>query len=164
LLIIRRPRAGLATGLEGCVLKGEEARSLDAKCATAYGLRGSALLYLHGREQARTSVQAGLRLNPLDPNRATRLLELAISDYLTANYEQAATMCSEAIRQHPNHRPIYRFFVGISRTVRRTGGVQSAHGNRTGWLRSLRTSRPPWFGSIDFEYMLEGLGKAGWSG
>ena len=149
--------------LEGCILKCEEALSLDTNCATAHGVRGSALLYSGRREEARTSNQNCLRLNPLDPNRTSRFLEFAISHYFEHNYEQAAKICREAIRQYPHHRPSYRFLLASLGQLGRQAECEALLAIAPTGYDHFARHRLPWFGLKDFEHMLEGLRKAGWS-
>jgi tetratricopeptide (TPR) repeat protein len=147
--------------LEGCIVRCEEALSLDANCATAYGLMATALIFTGRLEEGRTANRN--RLDPLDPNRATRFLEFAVSYYFERNYEEAAKICREAIRQYPNHRPSYRFLLAsLGQLGKRTEGEALMEIVPAGYDHYAR-HRPPWFGLKDFEHMLEGLRKAGWS-
>ena len=63
------------------------------------------------REAGRIALQNCLRLNPCDPGRAIRFLEIAISYYFDGSYEQAAEICRQVIRQFPSHAPSYRFLL-----------------------------------------------------
>ena len=149
--------------LAGCITKCEEALSLDANCATAYGLMGTALVFSGRLEAGRTANRNCLRLDPLDPNRATRFTEFAVSYYFDRNYEEAAKICRYAIRQYPNHRPTYRFLLAslgqLGKQAERKALMEIAPAGNDYYARH----RPPWFGVEDFEHMLEGLRKAGWS-
>ena len=148
--------------LEGCILKCEEALSLDANCAATYVLMGSALVFTGRLEEGRTSVQNWLRLDPLDPNRATRFLEFAVSHYFERNYEQAAQICRQAMRQYPNHAPSYRFLLAsLGQLGRLEEGEALMKIAPVGYDHYAR-HRPPWFGLKDQEHMLEGMRKAGW--
>ena len=148
--------------LEGCILKCEEALSLDANCAATYGLMGSALVFTGRLEEGRTSIQNCLRLDPLDPNRATRFLEFAVSHYFERNYEQAAQICRQAMRQYPNHAPSYRFLLAsLGQLGRLEEGEALMKIAPVGYDHYAR-HRPPWFGLTDHEHMLEGMRKAGW--
>jgi tetratricopeptide (TPR) repeat protein len=148
--------------LEGCITKCEEALSLDANCATAYGLMGAAMTFAGRLEEGRAANQNCLRLDPLDPNRATRFLEIAVSHYFERNYEQAGKICREAIRQYPNHRPSYRFFLASLGQLGRQAECKTLMEIAPAGYDHYARHRPPWFGSKDFEHMLEGLRKAGW--
>jgi hypothetical protein len=103
------------------------------------------------------------RQNPLDPNRATRLLELAISHYFERNYEHAAKICREEIRQYPNHRPSYRFLLASLGQLGKQAECKALMEIAPAGHDHYARHRPPWFGLKDFEHMLEGLRKAGWS-
>jgi adenylate cyclase len=154
-------RAPLSGRPRRCIVRCEEALSLDANCATAYGLMATALIFTGRLEEGRTANRN--RLDPLDPNRATRFLEFAVSYYFERNYEEAAKICREAIRQYPNHHPSYRFLLAsLGQLGKRTEGEALMEIVPAGYDHYAR-HRPPWFGLKDFEHMLEGLRKAGWS-
>ena len=148
--------------LEGCILKCEEALSLDANCAPAYGLMGTALVFSGRLEEGRAANRNCLRLDPLDPNRAARFLEFAVIHYFERNYEEAAKICREAIRQYPHHRPIYRFLLAsLGQLGRLAEGEPLMKIAPVGYDHYAR-HRPPWFSPKDHEHMLEGMRKAGW--
>jgi adenylate cyclase len=149
--------------LEGCISKCEEALSLDANCAAAYGLMGTALVFMGRLDEGRTSIQNCFRLNPLDPGRASRYLEFAISRYFEGNYEQAAKICREAIRQYPHHRPIYRFLLASLGQLGKQAECKALMEIAPAGYDHYARHRPPWFGLKDHEHMLEGMRKAGWS-
>jgi len=149
--------------LEGCITKCEEALSLDANCATAYGLMATALIFTGRLEEGRTAIRNCLRLDPLDPNRATRFLEFAVCHYFEGDYEQAAKICREAIRQYPNHRPSYRFLLASLGQLGKQAECKALMEIAPAGYDHYAHHRPPWFGLKDFEHMLEGLRKAGWS-
>ena len=153
----------LFRSLEGCILKCEEALALDANCVVAYGFRGAALIYSGRREQGRTALQSYLRLDPLDPGRSNRVLEIAISHYFEDNYEQAAKICRDSIRQFPNHRPTYRFLLASLGQLGRRAECDALMEIAPAGYDYYAHHRPPWYQARDHAHMLEGMRKAGWS-
>ena len=149
--------------LEGCILKCEEALSLDANCATAYGVMGTALVFSGRLEEGRISIQSCLRLNPLDPGRAARFLEFAVSHYFERNYEQAAQICRQAMRQFPNHAPSYRFLLASLGQLGKQAECEALIKIAPAGYDHYARHRPPWFSPKDHQHMLEGMRKAGWS-
>jgi hypothetical protein len=141
----------------------EEALSLDTNCAAAYGLMGTALIFTGRIEEGRTANRNCLRSDPLDPNRAVRFLEFAVSHYFESNYEEAARICRDAIRQYPQHRPSYRFLLASLGQLGRQAECEALMKIAPAGYDYYPRHRPPWFGLKDFEHMLEGLRKAGWS-
>jgi len=149
--------------LEGCIAKCDEALTFDANCAAAYGLKGTALIFSGRLEEGRASNQIGLRLDPLDPNRASRFAEFAISHYFERNYEEAIKICRQAIRQYPNHLASYRFLLASLGQLGKHAECEALMEIAPAGYDHYARHRPPWFGLQDFEHMLEGLRKAGWS-
>jgi len=149
--------------LEGCILNCDNAVAIDGNCATAYGLKGAALVFTGRRQEGRASIQNYLRLSPRDPGRETRFLELAISHYFDGNYQQAAETCQQAIRLYANHGPAYRFLLASLGQLGRQAECEALMAIAPAGYDHYARHRPPWFGLKDFEHMLEGLRKAGWS-
>jgi len=137
--------------------------SWRANCAAAYGLKGTALIFSGRLEEGRTSDEICLRLDPLDPNRASRFTEFAISQYFERNYEEAIKICRQAIRQYPNHFASYRFLLASLGQLGKHAECEALMEIAPAGYDHYARHRPPWFGLQDFEHMLEGLLKAGWS-
>jgi adenylate cyclase len=153
-----------AGDLEGCISECNEALSLDGNCANAHGYKGAALVFAGRREEARTSLRTYLRLNPRDPpGRASRLHEIALSHYLDGDYEIAAEVSREAIRRYPSHGPLYRFLLASLGQLGQQAECEALMKIAPADYDHYARYRPPWFGLKDFEHMLEGLRKAGWS-
>ena len=152
-----------AGDLEGCISKCNEALSIDGNCANAHGAKGIALLFAGQREKARTSIRTCLRLNPRDPARASRLPLIAFSHYLDGDYEVAAETSRDVIRRYPGHTPSYRFLLASLGQLGRLAECEALMKIAPTGYDHYARHRPPWFGLKDFEHMLEGLRKAGWS-
>src|SRR5262245_19977754 len=152
-----------AGDLEGCISKCNEALSIDGNCANAHGAKGTALLFAGQREKARTSIRTCLRLDPRDPARASRLPLIAFSHYLEGDYEVAAETSKDVIRRYPGHTPSYRFLLASLGQLGRLAECEALMKIAPAGYDHYARHRPPWFGLKDFEHMLEGMRKAGWS-
>jgi hypothetical protein len=97
-----------------CVVFCNVALSLDGNYAVAHGAKGSALVFTGLREEGRASLRTCLRLNRLDPARASRSHDLALSYYLDGNYEVAVEACRDVIRRHQGSVATYRFLLHLS--------------------------------------------------
>jgi adenylate cyclase len=160
----RLAQAVWASGdLEGCIAECNEALSLDGNCAIAHGVKGDALVFFAGRrEEGRASIRTYLRLTPRDPARAARLHNVALSHYLDGNYEVAVEACRDVIRRY-GHGATYRWLLASLGQLGRLAECEALMKIAPPDYDHYARHRPPWFGLKDFEHMLEGLRKAGWS-
>jgi len=148
--------------LVGCISKYNEALSLDDNCSLAHGAKGTALVFVGRREEGRASLRTCLRLNPRDPSRAARLNEIALSHYLDGDYEVAAEASRDAIRRNPSY-VTYRWLLASLGQLGRQAECEELMKIAPAGYDHLARHRPPWLGLKDFEHMLKGLRKAGWS-
>jgi adenylate cyclase len=151
-----------AGDLEGCISECNEALSLDGNCATAHGIKGSALVFAGRRKEGRASLRTCLRLNPRDPLRASRSHDIALSHYLDGNYEIAVEACRDVIRRH-GHGATYRWLLASLGQLGQLTECQALMKIAPPDYDHYARHRPPWLGLKDFEHMLEGMRKAGWS-
>ena len=152
-----------AGDLEGCISESNEALLLDGNCAIAHGVKGAALVYAGQREEGRASLRTYLRLNPRDSGRATRLHEIALSNYLDGDYDVAAEVSRDTIRRYPGHGPAYRWLLASLGQLGQLAECQALMKIAPPDYDHYARHRPPWYGLKDVEHMLEGLRKAGWS-
>ena len=152
-----------AGDLEGCISECNEALSHDGNCAYAHGVKGTALVFVGRQEEARASLRTCLRLDPRDPARANQLHFIALSHYLDGDYEAAAETSRDAIRRYPSHGPPYRFLLASLGQLGRQAECEALMKIAPADYDHYARHRPPWFGLKDFEHMLEGMRKAGWS-
>jgi adenylate cyclase len=149
--------------LEGCIQQCDQGLSLDGNCADAQGIKGGALVFAGRCAEGRQSFRACLRLDPRGPARATRFLELAISQYFDGDFELSAETSRQVLRQYPDHGPTYRFLLASLGQLGRSAECEALMKIAPAGYDHYARNRPPWFGLKDFEHMLEGLRKAGWS-
>ncbi len=153
--------------LEGAFEGAQDALAINARCAEALGIKGTALLYSGRRQEGREAIQQHLMLSPRDPARPIRLSQVAASLYLDGNYNAAATTARQVIRQYPKHPTAYRWLAATLGQLRRFAEAEET-------LHRLQTISPssfemyvtqrPTYCSIEYEPLLAGLRKAGWKG
>lgn len=167
-----RARLALAVFLKGdidaAIEESERALAANANCADAFGVKGAALVFSGRRREGREAIAQYLRLSPRDPARPIRLAQIAAAHYLDGDYAEAVRTAREVIREYPRQPIACRWLAASLGQLGRTGEAQRA-------LQELLASspssfdayvrqRPPQFRSVDYDHMLEGLRKAGWSG
>jgi adenylate cyclase len=148
--------------LEGCIQQCDHALALDRNCAPAHGIKGSALVFAGRRAEGRESARTCLRLDPRDPARATRFLEIAISHYFDGDYELCAEIGRQALRQYPEHAPVYRFLLAALGQLGKDAECAALIKIAPAGYDHYAHHRPPWFSPKDHEHMLEGMRKGGW--
>jgi adenylate cyclase len=149
--------------LEGCIQQCDQGLSLDGNCADAHGIKGGALVFAGLRAEARQSLRACLRLDPRGPARATRLLELGISQYFDGDFELSAETSRQVLRQFPDHGPTYRFLLASLGQLGRQAECEALIKIAPAAYDHYARHRPPWFSPKDHQHMLDGMRKAGWS-
>jgi hypothetical protein len=87
--------------LEGCIQHCDQGLSLDGNCAQAHGNKGGALVFAGRRAEGRQSLRAPLRLDPRDPARVSKLLEIAIAQYFDGDFVLSAETSRQVVRQTP---------------------------------------------------------------
>lgn len=75
----------------------------------------------------------------------------------------SAETSRQVLRQYPDHGPTYRFLLASLGQLGRQAECEALMKIAPAGFDYYARDRPPWFGLKDFEHMLEGLRKAGWS-
>ena len=149
--------------LDGAIQQSDQGLSLDGNCAGAHGVKGAALVFAGRRAEGRQSLRTCLRLDPRGPGRGTRFVEIAISHYFDGDFELSVETSRQVLRQYPDLGPAYRFLLAsLGQLGRRTECEELMKIAPAGYDHFAR-HRPPWFGLQDFDHMLDGMRKAGWS-
>ena len=93
---------------------------------------------------------------------------MAISAYLSRDYEAAVAITQRMIRSYPDYPPSYRWLAAalghLGRCEDAKWALDKAGAVRPASFNMSVRSRPPYFRSEDYAHMLEGLRKAGWEG
>jgi adenylate cyclase len=97
-----------------------------------------------------------------------RLLDTAISFYLSGEYDSAVEAAKRAIRTYPDYSNTYRW---LAAALGQTGRIEEAKemlkkaiGMAPASFDMFVRRRVPWHRPEDYAHMLEGLRKAGWEG
>jgi adenylate cyclase len=97
-----------------------------------------------------------------------RLLDVAISYYLSAEYDSAVEAAMRAIRAYPDQSNTYRW---LAAALGQTGRIEEANQMLQKAITMASASfdmfvrrRVPWHRPEDHAHMLDGLRKAGWDG
>jgi adenylate cyclase len=143
----------------------ERALATSPNCADACGARGSILVFSGEPAAGRTSLERFLRLSPRDPARPIRISQIAASYYLERDYENAARVARQAVRDHPSVPMAYRWLAAsLGQLGCSAEGARATEILRRKYASSLAAyiSQPLYFRADDHQHLMEGLGKAGW--
>jgi adenylate cyclase len=153
---------------EGALAEVESALALSPNLASAHGILGSVLNWSDRRMEARVSLEKSIRLDPLNPNLAIRLLAIAINFYLCREYDAAVQAAERTIRSYPDFENTYRWLAAalgqLSRIAEANEALKKAMAIAPASFDMYVRNRVPWHRPEDYEHMVEGLRKAGWEG
>jgi adenylate cyclase len=146
----------------------ELALAISPNLANAYGVLGAVLMWSGHPAKGRDALDKSIRLDPRNPNMAMRLLDMAVSFYLSGEYDPAIEASQRAIRAYPDFSNTYRW---LAAALGQTGRTQEAKEVLTKAIAMAPASfdmfvrrRVPWHRPEDYAHHLEGLRKAGWDG
>lgn len=96
------------------------------------------------------------------------LMNVAISHFLSGEYDVAIEAAKRVIRAYPDFPHVYPWLVaalGQSGRIEEAKQVlQKSAQTAAGAFDLLVHSRAPWYRPEDLDHMIEGLRKAGWQG
>jgi adenylate cyclase len=153
---------------DGALAEIELALAISPNLAGAYGVMGAVLMWSGHPKEGRDALEKSIRLDPRNPNMTLRLLDTAISYYLSGEYDAAVEAAKRGIRAYPDYSNLYRW---LAAALGQTGRVEEA---KEALQKAIAIApaafdmfvrrRVPWHRQEDHNHMLEGLRKAGWSG
>jgi len=155
-------RGDLATALQHA----DDAIALSPNSAVAEMERGHVLVFLGRHDEARRSLGAALRLNPMDP--AIRVAEMLIgtSLYLNREYAAAAAHLRSLVLRFPRYSAANRWLVlalgKLGETVEARITMERLAEIAPNSLALAAAARPAWCRQEDHDHILEGLRAAGW--
>jgi adenylate cyclase len=142
------------------------ALEISPNSAIAYLVMGSALVFSGQPSHGRDKLLTALRLNPRDPVNAVVLNNIAWSYFCERDYVRALDAARRVVSRFPKRPSAYRC---VAASLGQLGRLSEAH---DALQKAIEVSpqafdlyvqsRPPWYRPEDYEYMLEGLRKAGW--
>jgi adenylate cyclase len=153
---------------EGALAEIELALAISPNLAGAYGVLGAVLMWSGHPRKGRVALEKSIRLDPRNPGIALRLVDIAISFYLSGEYDSAVEAAKRAIRSYPDHSNTYRW---LAAALGQTGQIEEAKEMLKKAITMAPASfdmfvrrRVPWHRPEDYAHHLEGLRKAGWQG
>jgi adenylate cyclase len=153
---------------EGALAEIERALEMCPNLASAHGVLGATLMFSGHPKNGRVALEKCIRLDPRNPHLTIRLLDIAMSFYLSREYASAIEAAKRTIRSYPDFPLTYRW---LAAALGQTGRIEEAKQALEKAIAMAPTSfdmyvrtRVPWHRPEDHAHMLEGLRKAGWEG
>jgi adenylate cyclase len=153
---------------EAALAELELAMVASPNLAGAHGVLGAVLMWSGNPKKGRDALEKSIRRDPRNPNMTLRLLDVAISYYLSREYDAAVEAAKRGIRSYPDFSNTYRW---LAAALGQTGRIEEAKQALEKAIAMAPTSfdmfvrrRVPWHRPEDHAHMLEGLRKAGWEG
>jgi adenylate cyclase len=153
---------------QGALAEVESALAISPNLAGAYGTLGAVLMWSGQPRKGRAALEKSIRLDPRNPNLNLRLLDIAISYYLSCEYDAAVEAAKRGIRTYPDYSNMYRWLAAALGQAGRIEEAKEALANAIAMAPAafdmFVRRRVPWHRPEDHAHMLEGLRKAGWDG
>src|SRR5262245_21381756 len=166
-----RARLALSIHLTGenqaSIVEAEQALAISPNCADACGVRGAALVFSGEPAEGRASLERYLRLSPRDPARPIRQSQIAASCYLERDYERAARVADETVRDYPSVHFAYRWLAAslgqLGKPVEGAQVLDRLQGAAAATIDMHIKRMPPYYRQDDYDHMVEGLAKTRWA-
>ena len=146
----------------------ERALTISPNLASAHGVLGAVLMWSGRPKEGRVALEHSTRLDPRQPNLALQLSQVAISYYLSGEYDAAVDAGRRAIRAYPDFPQTYRWHAAALGQLGWTAEAREALQNAITIAPALFEmhvhARPQFIRPEDHVHWLEGLRKAGWDG
>jgi len=153
---------------EGALAEVETALAISPNLASAHAVLGQTLLCSGHPKEGRVALERSLRLDPRDPMAQLNVLNVAISYFLSGEYDAAIEAARRVIRAYPDYPMTYPWLVAALGHTGRTDEAKHVFQKATliadGAFGLYVRSRAPWHRAEDLDQMIEGLRKAGWQG
>jgi adenylate cyclase len=151
---------------KGALAEVESALAISPNLASAHAVLGQILLCSGHPKEGRASLEKSIRLDPRDPMAQLTLLNVAISYFLSDEYDAAVEAAKRVIRAYPDYPMTYPWLVAA---LGQTGRIEEAEAAMKraaliarGAFDLYVRSRAPWHRPEDLDHMIDGLRKAGW--
>ena len=152
----------------GALAESEAALALSPNLASAHGLLGSVLNWSNRPEEGRVALERSIRLDPRNPNLATRFNAVTVSFYLAGEYDAAIEAARRTIRLYPDREHDYRWLAAAlgqaGRIDEAKEALEKAIAIAPASFDMYVRTRVAWHRPEQHAHMLEGLRKAGWQG
>jgi len=146
----------------------ERALTISPNLASAHGVLGAVLMWSGRPKEGRVALEHSIRLDPRQPNLALQLSQVAISFYLSGEYDAAVEAGRRAIRAYPDFPQTYRWHAAalgqLGWTAEAMEALQKAITIAPALFEMHVHARAQFMRPEDHAHWLEGLRKAGWDG
>jgi adenylate cyclase len=153
---------------DGALAEVERALAISPNLASAHAVLGQILMCSGCPKEGRVALERSIRLDPRDPMALLNLMNVAISYFLSGEYDAAIEAAKRVIRAYPDYPMTYPWLVAAlgqsGRIEEAERALQRAITIAPGAFDLLVRSRAPWYRPEDLDHMIEGLRKAGWQG
>ena len=145
----------------------DRALQISANLAYAHAVLGQILVCSGHPREGRAALEKSIRLDPRDPMAQLSLLNVAISYFVSGEYDAAIEAARRVIRAYPDYPMTYPWLVAA---LGQTGRIEEAKQTlqratliAQGAFDLYIRSGAPWHRREDLDRMVEGLRKAGMS-
>lgn len=153
---------------EGALSEAQRALTISPNLASAHRALGTTLTFSGEPRQGLAALEASIRLDPRDPLLQWHLNRMAIAHYFSRDYDAAVEVARRVIRLYPDFPLIYRWLAAAlgqsGRTPEARDALSKAIAIGGASFDMYVRKKVPWHRAEDYEHMLEGLRKAGWTG
>ena len=153
---------------QGALAEIERALAISPNLANAHGVHGAVLMWSGHPKKGRVALENSIRLDPLHPGLGLHLHNVAVSYYLTGEYDAALEAARRAISAYPDLPNTYLWRTAAlgqaGRIDEAKEALEKAIAIAPASFDMYARQRAPWHRPEDHAHMLEGLRKAGWEG
>jgi adenylate cyclase len=153
---------------EGALVEARRALAISPNLASAHRAIGTTLIFSGDPVGGLAALETCIRLDPRDPLFAWHLNRVAIGHYFCGNYEGSIDVARQLIRTYPDFPLIYRWYAAAlgqaGRTAEARAALDKAISIAPASFDMYTRERVPWHRAEDYEHMIDGLRKAGWTG
>jgi adenylate cyclase len=145
-----------------------QALSINPNCARAYVILGLGLIFTGRTAEGREAVGVFERLSPRDPSIAIARRQIVVSHYFDRDYERCVEAARRLISADPdlplNNRWMAAALGQLGRTDEARAVLERSMAISPREYEVYVRNRIPWMRPEDYEHMLDGMRKAGWTG
>jgi len=154
--------------IRGALAESERALALSPNLAIGHGAKGCVLVWSGQPKEGLAALRKYVRLDPRDPSIGTFWSQFLAAHYFLREYEAAAEAAEQAVRFNPDF-PLNRFWLPVAlsqlgRSTEANEALQSAVAVGSRVFEVFVRQRMPFMRPEDYDHILDGLRKAGWSG
>jgi len=151
---------------DGALAEAKTALAISPNLAQAHGVFGAILVFSGRPKEGLAALGRYNELDPRGPRRVIRLNQIALGLYFCREYEAAAEMARDIIRENPDYPHSYRWLAAalgqLGRLDEAKQVLDKAIAVAPAAFDMFVRKGVPWIRPEDHAHMVEGLQKAGW--